>query len=179
LPPVELTGSKLLSGTVGRLSGTVGRVSVPPVAASSRTSGLRLRAFPDGPCRPGLRPTAPCTVVSRRNVADKVGARHRPRPMVYIGTNALSGSGRQRPPGVMISVKRRAGARRPSMPIALRGRFAASLRSFGAVNERASIRSSLCAPRVRPLQRRHPAPRRAKCASPHDPDQSAPAASGL
>jgi transposase len=45
----------------------------------------------------------------------------------------------------MISVERRAGARRPSMPIALRGRFAASVRSIRAINERASIRPALCA----------------------------------
>src|SRR5271166_6333291 len=52
----------------------------------------RLRAFPGGPCRPGLRPTATSTAAGRQNVADKVGARHRPRPMVHIAiaTQGLS-----------------------------------------------------------------------------------------
>jgi hypothetical protein len=55
-----------------------------------------LRAFPGDPCGPGLRP-ATSTVASRQTVADKVGARHRPWPMVYIGTIAPSGSGRRMP----------------------------------------------------------------------------------
>jgi hypothetical protein len=59
---VDLTRSKLLSGTVG-----------PGATFPYRLWQLShgLRAFPDGPRRPGLRPTATSTVASRQNAADK------------------------------------------------------------------------------------------------------------
>jgi hypothetical protein len=62
---VELTRSKLLSGTVGH-------GATLPYGQWQLRHGLG--AFPDGPCRPGRRPTATSTAARRQNVADQIGA---------------------------------------------------------------------------------------------------------
>jgi hypothetical protein len=113
---VELTGSKLLSGTVDRLQ-----------AFRTACGGF---VTDSGPSRAAL---VDLDFAQLRPARSRVGKMSRTRSVLGIalgrwcrlGQTHYPVLGDKGPRESMIPVKRRAGARRPSMPIALRGRFAA------------------------------------------------------